>query len=162
MPPERWGPSWGLRILGGIQAICYLSLGCVLMWFFFPHVLLVPAAAVFAAASLAVLVLPFRVVLDPGRGEVAITVAFWTRHPQSKAPLTAWYHAVDKVEWKTPVELMNQFGANVDFVGDNRAIFDIAGNKYRIVVWINYPYRVVYIRFIGTHRQYDAIDAQTI
>jgi hypothetical protein len=84
MPPERWGPSWGLRILAGIQAICYLSLGCVLMWFFFPHVLLVPAAAVFAAAGLAVLVLPFRVVLDPGRGEVAITVAFWTRH----VPLT--------------------------------------------------------------------------
>ena len=45
---------------------------------------------------------------------------------------------------------------------DGRAVFNIAGNKYRIVVWINYPYRVVYIRFIGTHRQYDAIDAQSI
>ena len=45
---------------------------------------------------------------------------------------------------------------------DGRVVFNIAGNKYRIVVWINYPYRVVYIRFIGTHRQYDAIDAQTI
>lgn len=43
-----------------------------------------------------------------------------------------------------------------------RVVFNIAGNKYRIVVWINYPYRVVYIRFIGTHRQYDRIDAQTI
>jgi mRNA-degrading endonuclease HigB of HigAB toxin-antitoxin module len=43
-----------------------------------------------------------------------------------------------------------------------RAVFNIAGNKYRIVVWINYPYRVVYVRFIGTHRQYDAIDAQTV
>jgi mRNA interferase HigB len=45
---------------------------------------------------------------------------------------------------------------------DGRVVFNIAGNKYRIVVWINYPYRVVYIRFIGTHRQYDAIDAQSI
>jgi hypothetical protein len=45
---------------------------------------------------------------------------------------------------------------------DGRAVFNIAGNKYRIVVWINYPYRVVYIRFIGTHRQYDAVDAQSI
>ncbi len=45
---------------------------------------------------------------------------------------------------------------------DSRAVFNIAGNKYRIVVWINYPYRVVYIRFIGTHRQYDRIDAQRI
>lgn len=84
MLQERWAPSWGLRMLAGIQAICYLSLGCVLMWFFFPHVLLVPAATVVAAECLAVLVLPFRVVLDPGRGEVAITVAFWTRH----VPLT--------------------------------------------------------------------------
>jgi mRNA interferase HigB len=45
---------------------------------------------------------------------------------------------------------------------DGRAVFNIAGNKYRIVVWINYPYRVVYVRFIGTHRQYDGIDAQTV
>jgi mRNA interferase HigB len=45
---------------------------------------------------------------------------------------------------------------------DGRAVFNIAGNKYRIVVWINYPYRVVYVRFIGTHRQYDRIDAQTV
>ena len=45
---------------------------------------------------------------------------------------------------------------------DGRAVFNIAGNKYRVVVWINYPYRVVYIRFIGSHRMYDAIDAQSI
>jgi len=45
---------------------------------------------------------------------------------------------------------------------DGRVVFNIAGNKYRVVVKINYPYRVVYIRFVGTHRQYDAIDAQTI
>jgi mRNA interferase HigB len=45
---------------------------------------------------------------------------------------------------------------------DGRTVFNIAGNKYRIVVWINYPYRVVYVRFIGTHRQYDAIDAQNV
>jgi mRNA interferase HigB len=45
---------------------------------------------------------------------------------------------------------------------NGRIVFNIAGNKYQIVVWINYPYRVVYIRFIGTHEQYDAIDAQTV
>ena len=51
---------------------------------------------------------------------------------------------------------------NASILKDGRAVFNIGGNKYRIVVWINYPYRVVYVRFIGTHRQYDAIDAQTI
>ena len=51
---------------------------------------------------------------------------------------------------------------SVSILKDGRAVFNIAGNKYRIVVWINYPHRVVLLRFIGTHRQYDAIDAQTI
>ena len=51
---------------------------------------------------------------------------------------------------------------NESILKDGRAVFNIAGNKYRIVVWINYPYRVVYIRFIGTHRQYDGIDAQNV
>ncbi len=50
MPQERWAPSWGLRLLAGIEVICYLGLGWVLMWFFFPHVLLVPALAVHAGA----------------------------------------------------------------------------------------------------------------
>ena len=54
-----------------------------------------------------------------------------------------------------------QFG-NASILQDGRIVFNIGGNKYRIVAWINYPYRIVYIRFIGTHRQYDAIDAQTI
>jgi mRNA interferase HigB len=54
-----------------------------------------------------------------------------------------------------------QFG-NASILRDGRVVFNIGGNKYRIVVWINYPYRVVYIRFIGTHAQYDAIDAQAV
>ncbi|HEY4760585.1 MAG TPA: type II toxin-antitoxin system HigB family toxin [Thermoguttaceae bacterium] len=51
---------------------------------------------------------------------------------------------------------------NSSILRDGRVVFNIAGNKYRLVVWINYAYQVVYIRFIGTHAQYDAIDAQTI
>jgi len=84
MPPERWGPSWGLRLLATVQMLAYAGLGCVVMWFFFPHALLVPAMAVAAAGFAAILVLPSRVVLDPGRGEVAITIACWTR----RVPLT--------------------------------------------------------------------------
>jgi len=49
-----------------------------------------------------------------------------------------------------------------DGISDGRVVFNIGGNKYRIVVWINYPYRIVYVRFIGTHSEYDRIDAQTV
>ena len=53
-------------------------------------------------------------------------------------------------------------GGRVSILQDGRVVFNIAGNKYRLVAWINYPYQVLYIRFIGTHRQYDQIDAQTV
>jgi len=87
-------------------------------------------------------------------------VKFWREHPDAKASLESWYGVMRNGDWKTPAEL-KQVYPNADLLG-RRTVFNIAGNKYRIVVWINYPYRVVYIRFIGTHRQYDAIDAQTI
>ncbi|NWG25886.1 MAG: type II toxin-antitoxin system HigB family toxin [Pseudorhodoplanes sp.] len=64
-------------------------------------------------------------------------------------------------DWATRANAKRDIGA-ASILKDGRAVFSIAGNKYRIVVWINYPYRVVYIRFVGTHRQYDKIDAQTI
>jgi mRNA interferase HigB len=66
-----------------------------------------------------------------------------------------------KADWATPVAVKAQF-RTASILKDGRVVFNLAGNKYRLVVWINYPYRVVYVRFIGTHRQYDAIDAQTI
>ncbi|MDQ6971337.1 MAG: type II toxin-antitoxin system HigB family toxin [Mariprofundaceae bacterium] len=59
------------------------------------------------------------------------------------------------------VEVKAQF-RSASVLQDGRLVFNIAGNKYRVVVWINYAYRVVYIRFIGTHKQYDNIDAQSI
>ena len=73
----------------------------------------------------------------------------------------AWYRQAVKADWGAPADVKREIG-NASILRDGRAVFNIAGNKYRIVVWINYPYRVVYIRFVGTHRQYDAIDAQTI
>lgn len=66
-----------------------------------------------------------------------------------------------KADRATPANVKADF-RNVSILRDGRAVFNIAGNKYRLVVWINYAYRVVYIRFIGTHAQYDRIDAQTI
>jgi mRNA interferase HigB len=73
----------------------------------------------------------------------------------------AWYRHVLKADWRSPADVNREF-ASASVLRDGRAVFNVAGNKYRVVVWINYPYRVMYVRFIGTHAQYDKIDAQTI
>lgn len=90
--------------------------------------------------------------------------AFWEHGPSRldvREPALAWYRHTLKADWGSPAELKRDIGT-ASILKDGRAVFNIAGNKYRIVVWINYSYRVVYIRFIGTHAQYDRIDAQTI
>jgi mRNA interferase HigB len=90
--------------------------------------------------------------------------AFWANAPaysDAEQPVLSWYREVLKANWATPNQVKSQF-SSASVLRDGRAVFNIAGNKYRVVVWINYPYRVVYIRFIGTHKQYDDIDAQTI
>ncbi|MFN7950690.1 MAG: type II toxin-antitoxin system HigB family toxin [bacterium] len=89
--------------------------------------------------------------------------AFLARAPHGDArdPAMAWYRQVRAADWANPADLKRDFGS-ASVLRDGRAVFNIAGNKYRIVVWINYPYRVVYLRFIGTHREHDEIDAQTI
>jgi mRNA interferase HigB len=90
--------------------------------------------------------------------------AFWENHPEyadAKDQTLAWYRFSLKADWSAPAEVKQDFG-NASILKDGRVAFNIGGNKYRLVVWINYPYRVVYVRFIGTHKQYDRIDAQTI
>ena len=82
-------------------------------------------------------------------------------YADAREPAIAWYRQVRAAGWATPADVKRDIGT-ASILKDARAVFNIAGNEYRIVVWINYPYRVVYIRFIGTHRQYDEIDAQTI
>ena len=90
--------------------------------------------------------------------------AFWEHNParqDAREAGLAWYRHTLKADWESPAELKRDVGT-ASILKDGRAVFNIAGNKYRIVVWINYSYRVVYIRFIGTHAQYDRIDVQTI
>jgi mRNA interferase HigB len=82
-------------------------------------------------------------------------------HADAREPVMAWFRQVKGADWATPADV-KRATRSVSILRDGRAVFNIAGNKYRIVVWINYPYRVVYIRFIGTHHQYDAIDARTV
>lgn len=79
----------------------------------------------------------------------------------AREPVLAWYRQARVANWATPADVKRDVG-NASILKDGRVVFNVAGNKYRIVAWINYPYRVVYVRFIGTHRQYDRINAQTI
>jgi mRNA interferase HigB len=92
---------------------------------------------------------------------LSILKAFWKKYPDSEEPLKAWYAATHAADWKNPSEVKKAYG-NASILLDGRVVFNIAGNKYRLIAWINYPYRVLYIRFIGTHVQYDKIDAQTV
>jgi mRNA interferase HigB len=87
---------------------------------------------------------------------------FWERHPPAEAALRTWYAMVDQALWTGPADVKEQFGNAVDFVLDNRVIFDIGGNKYRLVVHVAYRCRRVLVKFIGTHAEYDRIDAATV
>ena len=86
---------------------------------------------------------------------------FYTKHPKAKAPLESWYHEVDRAAWQSPTELKNRYGT-ASFLKGNRVVFHIGGNKYRLVVIINYDFQKVFIRFIGTHKEYDKIDVEKI
>src|SRR5438128_2689592 len=88
---------------------------------------------------------------------------FWEKpdYADSLQPLRAWFKYVPKADWSRPTDVKADL-RSASIVGNGRVVFNIAGNKYRLVVRMNYPYRVVYIRFVGTHEQYDAIDATRI
>lgn len=87
---------------------------------------------------------------------------FWAKHPRAERPLSAWYKIVSKAAWSGPADVKAQFGSTVDFVADNRVIFDIGGNKYRIIVHAAYPYGRVLVKFVGTHAEYNDIDPETV
>jgi len=86
---------------------------------------------------------------------------FWLKHADAEQPLKAWFKAAELANWPTPQAVKTDYG-NASLLQDNRVCFNISGNKYRLIVKINYPYRVIYIRFIGTHKEYDRIDVHTI
>jgi mRNA interferase HigB len=87
---------------------------------------------------------------------------FWECHPQAEGPTRAWFAAVAKARWKGPADVRRQFGQTVDFVHDNRIIFDLGGNKYRLIVHVSYAFGRVLVKFIGTHAEYDRIDPETV
>jgi mRNA interferase HigB len=87
---------------------------------------------------------------------------FWARHRQAEGPIRAWFVLVKHAQWTSPTDVKRMFGSRVDFIADNRLIFDLAGNKYRVVVHVAYRYQRVLIKFVGTHAEYDQIDPETI
>lgn len=79
----------------------------------------------------------------------------------AKGPLEAWYYEASHAQWASPADVKDLYGS-ASILKDNRVVFNIAGNKYRLVVRINYNSKTVFVRFIGTHQEYDKIYAETI
>jgi len=89
-------------------------------------------------------------------------IEFYKKHADAKVPLEVWHEEVELKKWKSPNQLKQDYGGNVSILKNGRAVFDIKGNDYRIVTAINYEHGWVFIKFIGTHKEYDKIDANTI
>jgi len=86
---------------------------------------------------------------------------FTEKHPSSKTSLQVWSKVVKKCEWKSLTDIRKVFNS-VDYVGNQRYVFNIKGNEFRLVAVIKFSIGFVYIRFIGTHQEYDKIDCKTI
>lgn len=79
----------------------------------------------------------------------------------AKGPLDAWFYEVKHADWQSPADIKARY-PSASFLKNNRVVFNIGGNKYRLVVKINYPTKTVFVRFVGTHKEYDQIDAEVI
>jgi mRNA interferase HigB len=87
--------------------------------------------------------------------------AFWRRQPDAEGSLLAWYREVEKEDWDCPTKVKARYG-NASIVRNNRVVFNIKGTSYRLVVRVNYKYRLVYVRFVGTHVEYDKINVEEV
>lgn len=86
---------------------------------------------------------------------------YWERNPKAETPLRAWYAEAVRAEWRTPADIKAAH-RNASFLANNRVVFNIKGNDYRLVVAVRYTSTTMFIRFVGTHAEYDRIDATTI
>ena len=86
---------------------------------------------------------------------------FWEVHPDAQDPLEAWHEETRKASWTNPQQIKAQFGT-ASILKAGRVVFNIGGNKYRLIVAFDFGRQTCYVRFIGTQQQYDAIDAETV
>lgn len=87
--------------------------------------------------------------------------AFWERYADAEQPLKAWFHDVSSMQWQSPADIKRVY-ANASILPNNRVVFNIKGNDYRLIVHIRYDIGIIFIRFVGTHQEYDKVDATTI
>ena len=86
---------------------------------------------------------------------------FWEKHPDSQIPLRAWYAFASRAQWTSPKDIKQAYGS-ASFTANNRVVFNIKGNDYRLVVMVRYDKGLLFLRFVGTHAQYDKINVLTI
>ncbi len=86
---------------------------------------------------------------------------FWEHHSDSRESLEAWYREAEDATWASPQAIKDRY-RHASVLPDNRVVFNIKGNSYRLVVKVLYDFQTVYIRFVGTHAEYDKIDATEI
>lgn len=86
---------------------------------------------------------------------------FWTKHSDCEEQLKSWYQETESITWENPNDVKRDY-PSASILGDNRIVFNIKGNRYRIIIKINYDYQMIWIRFIGTHAEYDKVDANKI
>lgn len=87
---------------------------------------------------------------------------FYELHPQARHPLEHWLQLVKFGQWENTADVKGDFGSTVDFLANNRAVFDIKGNDYRLIAELNYKRKIVFIRFLGTHKEYEKVDATRV
>ena len=86
---------------------------------------------------------------------------FWATHADAEQALRAWFHEASDAQWATPAAIKQAY-PSADILPENRIVFNIRGNHYRLIVKIHYNTSIVYIRFVGTHAEYDKIDATRV
>jgi mRNA interferase HigB len=86
---------------------------------------------------------------------------FWQKHSDSEQQLKSWFLEANKAQWKNSNEIKLEY-PSASILGNNRVVFNIKGNNYRLIIKVNYQYQIIWIRFIGTHAEYDKIDANEI
>ncbi len=86
---------------------------------------------------------------------------YWEQHRQAEQPLKAWFREATASDWASPEDVKRRY-RHASILRSNRVVFNIGGNKYRLVVQINYDFKIIYIRFVGSHEAYDKVDAETI